>query len=372
MTSSMPTWPAKPVITLALISLLGACDFSSATHQIDPALARRLETAKNASAQAAGVEKLRALLTLGNLQLEAGKLFEAAQSFQQAHEINPKDTEVLGGRAKVYVRLGYINSAIQSIRTCFELSKAVPDCWYAYGRLLETNPSQDAEREAHRVWTHFVQFASKDHPHRAYATSTLAQLNAKFGEYKVPQPKPDPKPVAKAEKQNTVTPQTPTDETAGASAVKTDAPAAKSSTDQNSEPPAPAPLPAVRLANTSTIATQTSTIASANANMPIEAAATLTSSTSTVTYTKPSQLPAVPAVATKPKPVHTQPAASNPHAGLDMANPHAGLDVPNPHAGLDMANPHAGLNMGDNSACWDGGHGQSTRWRHELKKPRQS
>jgi tetratricopeptide (TPR) repeat protein len=159
-----------------LLLAASACDGGGARARVDPALKARIATARADARARPG-----ALVRLGELQLEAGQLFDAAESFRRAREAGVKALEVEAGLARTYVKLGYVPAALRALRRCFDRDPGQPSCLFAYASLVETDPSEGAQREVQKIWTRYLQEAPPDHFGRAYAESALAQLEGRFG-----------------------------------------------------------------------------------------------------------------------------------------------------------------------------------------------
>ncbi|MBX2814263.1 MAG: tetratricopeptide repeat protein, partial [Myxococcales bacterium] len=157
-----------------------ACESGSVVYDspVDAGLERRLAQARVNAVQSGSTD---ALVTLGQTALEAKKYFEAAENFLKAREQGPESTLIYAGLARTYVELGYTVSSVDAIRQCFRLNRTEPDCLYAFGTLITSDPSDKAQREAQRTWERFLRVAPANHPQRGYVESTLAQLNSKYG-----------------------------------------------------------------------------------------------------------------------------------------------------------------------------------------------
>lgn len=136
----------------------------------------RLDAARRAAA--AGPETQ---LRYGQVALEVGRLFEAAEAFRAAETAGLRSAAVYAGQALTYVRLGYAGRTVGALRQCFQRSPREPDCLLAFARLIESDSTEGAQREVQRTWARFLLVAPSDHPERAYAQSALAQLNGRFG-----------------------------------------------------------------------------------------------------------------------------------------------------------------------------------------------
>lgn len=165
----------RGLVALLLFGIL-ACDPASGGPRLEPEVARRL-----AEARAEAASSPAARVRLGELELEAGLYFEAAETFLKAKEEGSGAPEVFAGLAQAYAKLGYIGSTVDALRSCFRVAPQQPNCLYAFATLLERDPSEPAQREVQKTWMRFLRSAPPDHPKRGYAESALAQLNARFG-----------------------------------------------------------------------------------------------------------------------------------------------------------------------------------------------
>ncbi len=163
-------------LLLAVAAWALACDPSVPRPRLDPGLERRL-----GQARAEAASRTEALVDLGRLELEAEQWFAAAETLLRAREQGFDTAPTLGGLAFAYVRLGYVGSAVEALRSCFRKAPGYPDCLYAFGILLERDPNDGAQRELQRNWARFLLVSAPNDPRRSYAESMLAQLTARFG-----------------------------------------------------------------------------------------------------------------------------------------------------------------------------------------------
>ena len=163
---------------LALLALSSACESGALSGpQMNPETQRRLKEARAAALS----EDPSSLLKLGQIEIEAGLLFNAADTLQKAQNKGAKSAALFASMAQTYVDLGYPESAISALRSCFKENPAEPNCLYAFGALIQSDPSDGAQREVQLAWSRFALVAAPDHPRRGYVESALAQLNGRFG-----------------------------------------------------------------------------------------------------------------------------------------------------------------------------------------------
>jgi cytochrome c-type biogenesis protein CcmH/NrfG len=162
---------------IAGVLLLGCeVDFSK-PKEPEPGLAQRIAQKKNDLLR--NPSDVKTLLELGDLQLEAGQMFDAADTFTAARTAGSNDIRVNAGLTTAYFDLGYMKSGIEELRTCIERDRNNPDCLYAYGRLVEPDTSENARRELRQVWLRFLQVAPT-HRKANYVKSSLEQIEAQL------------------------------------------------------------------------------------------------------------------------------------------------------------------------------------------------
>lgn len=160
-----------------LAAVLAGCDLGGP----GPAILSSEDGARLDAARRAAASGPEGQLRYAQVALEVGRLFEAAEAFRAAEQGGLKTPALFAGKALTYVRLGYMGTTVGALRQCFQRSPREPDCLLAFARLIETDPSEGAQRELHRTWARFLLVAPRDHPERGYAQSALAQLEGRFG-----------------------------------------------------------------------------------------------------------------------------------------------------------------------------------------------
>ena len=159
-----------------LAGFVAACEPARPSRRLDPETERKI-----AAARATAGEDPEALRALGALELEAGQLFQAAETFEKAKTLGLSTPELYAGRSETYRQLGYARASMTALRECFLRDREQPDCLATWALLLEPDGSEGAQKEIQRTWARFMAAAPADHPKRAYAQSSLDQLNARFG-----------------------------------------------------------------------------------------------------------------------------------------------------------------------------------------------
>jgi cytochrome c-type biogenesis protein CcmH/NrfG len=166
-------------------ALLFACDVDfSKPKDPDPGLAQRIAQKKNDLLR--NPDDVATLLELGELQVEAGQMFEAADNLIAARNKGSNDIRVNAGLTAAYFELGYMKAGIEELRGCIEKDRNNPDCLFAYGRLIEADPSERAKQELLQVWTKLLEVAP-NHRKANYVRSSIEQLHAQLSSAKPPE-----------------------------------------------------------------------------------------------------------------------------------------------------------------------------------------
>lgn len=169
---------------------VAACEPAASEPDVPPALIARI-----VEAEAAARTDPEARVRLGELQLEAELYFDAAETLLKALEQGRDDARVHAGLARAYLELGYRKSTSEAVDACFTRKRDQPDCLAVWGQYLERVGGERALRERRATWQRFLEVAPPEHPKRAYARSSIAQVDETLG----PEPPPTlPPPVRTA------------------------------------------------------------------------------------------------------------------------------------------------------------------------------
>jgi tetratricopeptide (TPR) repeat protein len=177
---------------VACVLIASACgvDFSKPKAP-DEGLAQRIAQRKNDLLQ--NPDNVKALIELGELQVEAGQMFEAADTLVAAKNTGSDDIRIHAGLTQAYLELGYMKSGVESLRTCIEKDRSNPDCLFAYGKLLEPDQSDRSRLELRQVWLRFLEVAP-NHRRATYVRSSLDQIEGQLANMKAPPEEPSSQP----------------------------------------------------------------------------------------------------------------------------------------------------------------------------------
>jgi len=173
---------------LALVSLmplaLAACDLElDASREIPPDLGRRISQAKAELSSKPNDGALAA--QLGELYLEAGQFFEAAEVLKGALDAGAETSAVHGALAEAYLDLGYFQAGADQLRSCFQKNRDEPTCLFVFGQLMEGIDDRQAQTEAQRSYRRLLQVAP-DFRKAKLAKSSLDQVEARLGAMPAP------------------------------------------------------------------------------------------------------------------------------------------------------------------------------------------
>jgi cytochrome c-type biogenesis protein CcmH/NrfG len=182
---------------IAAVLLFGCeVDFSK-PKQPDPGLAQRIAQKKNDLMKSP--DDVKTLVELGELQLEAGQLFDASETFTAARRTGSDDIRINAGLSATYLDLGYVKAGIEELKSCIERDRNQPDCLFQYGRLVEGDQSPQALQELRQVWLRFLELAP-NHRKASYVRSSLEQIEAQLENVKAQQPDQPANPLAEEPK----------------------------------------------------------------------------------------------------------------------------------------------------------------------------
>jgi cytochrome c-type biogenesis protein CcmH/NrfG len=175
--------------------MVAGCSLGEA-QPLDPAISRRIGDLKARLMEHPGDPNL--LSDLGAAYADGGRLFEAADAYQEAIDHGANTPKTHAGLAETYLRVGYVSRSVDELRSCMTLDRSSPDCLFALAHLFEAEGSPQGLKEARTSLQQFLTLAPQ-HPRRAEAEKALERVEARIGQANADEGKADPSIPAHAQ-----------------------------------------------------------------------------------------------------------------------------------------------------------------------------
>lgn len=149
-----------------------------AKPEANPAAKEKIARAR--LAYDAAPNDVKTIVALADAYTEANHALEAVDGYQKAIELGAKEPRIYGALAGLYIKFGYLQSAVDNIKGCMAVDRNDPECMLAIGLLFETDGGREMQAQARQAFSSMLSVAP-DHPKAALVRSKLDQLNAKLG-----------------------------------------------------------------------------------------------------------------------------------------------------------------------------------------------